>query len=75
MYLRNKHDIKDIKNSLEPNTLWNALKGATDVTANAFTIANNARQIATETQSTMLSKLADTTKAINKVTETVRNIS
>ena len=50
------------------------LKDATDVTANAFTIANNARQIAQSTQTTMLKNIADITSTVQQVTNSVKDI-
>ena len=67
--------IEDIEDDMEPNTLWNMLKGASDITANAFTIANNARQIAESTQSTMLKNVADMTSTIQSVTNSMKDIT
>ena len=67
--------IEDVEDSIEPNNLWTMLKDATDVTANAFTIANNARQIAQSTQTTMLKNIADITSTEQQVTNSIKDIT
>ena len=67
--------IEDVEDTIEPNNLWTMLKDATDVTANAFTIANNARQIAQSTQTTMLKNIADITSTVQQVTNSVKDIT
>ena len=67
--------IEDVEDSIEPNNQWTMLKNATDVTANAFTIANNARQIAQSTQTTMLKNIADITSTVQQVTNSMKDIT